>query len=57
MTNTNNVVAGLAVAVIAWTILSQPKCGALCQSIFQPLATDGGRLIASGIIGLLIANS
>ena len=49
------VVAGL-VGLVAYAVLSNPKCQSACQSVFQPIASEARKLFASAAVGLLVAN-
>jgi hypothetical protein len=45
---------GLLVGGFAYAILSRRDCQDACQSVFQPLASEAGKLTASAILGLII---
>jgi len=46
---------GLLFFGLAYSVLAMPECQKACRSLMEPLAGEGGKLIASAIVGILIA--
>jgi len=46
---------GLLFFGLAYGVLSMPECQKACRSLMEPLAGEGGKLIASAIVGIFIA--
>ena len=55
MNNTKKLYLGLAVFALAYGVLSMPECQKACRSLMEPLAGEGGKLMASAVVGILIA--
>lgn len=55
MNNSNKLILGAVVFLAAYTVLSRPDCRAACHSVFDPLANESGKLVASAFLGLLVA--
>ena len=48
---------GSAVFGLSYLVLSQRDCQQACRALFEPLATEAGRIIASSLIAGLIASA
>ena len=54
MSNGQKLMLGLLVFGVSYGVLSQRECRTACQSVFQPLASEGGKLIASALVGMIV---